>query len=130
MKRITTQLLIVLVIAFGLVGMAFAGILDKVNDVIVKQDYKVGSIYDLNDATWHTVSGLAILKDINGIKGLDIDTLYDPENTLFGNVSYNYKLTDNFKVGAGLAIGLSRIENIKDAGEGHIGITILADIKF
>lgn len=94
---------------------------------------KVGILYDIKDSETYEVAGSAIVKDVAGIKNLDIDALIGGEiETMLSNddkialtgISYNYDLNDKLSAGIGVAVGLKRIEKLEEhrLGESKAGI--------
>jgi len=100
---------------------------------------KAGILYELADNSPLEIVGVAVVKDVKGIKNLDVDAfigndlgqIQNNDNvTVLTGVSYNYDINDKFAVGIGAAVGQKRVENLKDFGETKYGIYVIASVKF
>jgi len=133
MKRITTQLLIGLVIVLGLAGVAQA------------VEPKVSYFYEASDSQFIKLIGTSVKEDIADIKGLDIDIWYklsrpsteikydeiELNNLVMPGVSYSIDIK-GWDLGFNAACGLDRIESIidsSDIGEFKYGIGIVVGKK-
>lgn len=112
-----------------------------VSPVFAEIPAKVGILYELTDNERLEVAGTAVVKDIAGIKGLDIDALIAGEiETMLTNddkialtgLSYNYDVNEKLSVGAGVAVGLKRIEKLAEGRTGEFkgGIYAFGSYRF
>jgi len=136
MNSVKCLIVLVLIVGGCACGSAYAGTFDDVYNYIKTRATKVVEIYDFDSMQAEQGVGIDVVKDVKGIRGLDIDLLATDDNldlvdpTVWGGISYGIAPSDNLKLGLGVAGGLSRIEDLKDAGEFKYGAYGYASYKF
>jgi hypothetical protein len=120
---------------------AYAGIPEQVDEFMKAHALKAGVLYDIKEGELIETVGATIVENVKEVKNLDLDLLIssynseiqsDDEKAIGLGLSYNYDLTKNFGISAGLGATLERFEKIEEnrLGELHAGIYVLISGKF
>ena len=122
--KLTTAVLISVIMLIGVAGLSEAGVLDQAEQFIQTHPARVGVFYDFVGNEAHEYVAATITEDVF-IEKLDISAASDFDKAIIGQVDYTIKEA-KLSPYVGIGAGVDRIEGFRDLGrtivEAHAGI--------